>query len=202
MIEKHTRGSVHLGDNHPLGPVDHKRPVFCHQGNVPDVNLLFLNVADRADPCVLIQIPHHQTQGQTQRARKGNPALLTFLHIILGRVKVIRHIFQLGPIGIIRDGKNGLKHLVQADPQTLSVGDIHLQKMGTRIPLHLNQVRHVHNLGDFSKTLTKTFARSERSSHTGKHSLKITTKREGGTGPNRSRKRKTHRTQRARLSKR
>jgi hypothetical protein len=72
---------------------------------------------------------------------------------------------------------------VQTHAEPLMMGDIHLQELGAGIPLHLNQIGHIHNLRNFSKTLTETFARGERRSHK-IQKLSKSKQRGKGTGQN------------------
>ena len=58
VVKEHARGAVHLGDDHPLGPVHNERTVWCHQWHVAHEDVLFFDVLDGLRACVLIDIKH------------------------------------------------------------------------------------------------------------------------------------------------
>jgi hypothetical protein len=53
MIEKNAGGTVQLADHDTLGTVDDKGPLFGHQRNGAEINLLLLDVADVGNPVSL-----------------------------------------------------------------------------------------------------------------------------------------------------
>ncbi len=48
VVEKHARRTVHLGDDHTLGAVDDKGAVVRHERHIAHIDILLLDVADRA----------------------------------------------------------------------------------------------------------------------------------------------------------
>ncbi len=49
MVIKHAGRTMQLADNNPLGSVDDKRAVICHQRNFAKIDLLLLDILDRPD---------------------------------------------------------------------------------------------------------------------------------------------------------
>jgi hypothetical protein len=48
MVEKDARAAVHLGDNHPFGAIDDEGAVLRHKRHIAHVDVLLLDVTDRA----------------------------------------------------------------------------------------------------------------------------------------------------------
>ena len=57
VVEEDARAAVHLADDDPLGSVDHEGAVGRHQRHVAHVDVLLLDVADRARAGVLVHVP-------------------------------------------------------------------------------------------------------------------------------------------------
>src|SRR5579859_6281314 len=82
VIEEHARGTMHLRDDDALGAIDHEGAVGRHQGHVAHIDVLLLDVADRAGAGVFIDIPDDQTQGHLQGSREGHSALLALFDVV------------------------------------------------------------------------------------------------------------------------
>ncbi len=57
VIEENTGRTVQLTDNDPLGTVDDKCTIFGHQRDFAEIDLLFLDIADRLYTGLLVDIP-------------------------------------------------------------------------------------------------------------------------------------------------
>ena len=110
MIEKHARRTVHLRNDHPLGPVDDKRSLLGHEGNVAHVDILLLDVLDRARLRFLVDFPDDETQFDLQRSRVGHVALNALLDIVFRLLEFVGHVFEHGALVEILDRENRAKH--------------------------------------------------------------------------------------------
>ena len=104
---------MHLADDDALGTVNDKGAVIGHQRHVAHIDVLLLDVADRAQTALLINIKDGQTEGNFQRSSIGQATLLTFLNVILRLFQLIEHEVEFGTIGKIADWKYGTENLIQ-----------------------------------------------------------------------------------------
>ena len=84
-------------------------PLARHQGHVAHIDVLLLDVADRARAAVLVDVPDDQAQGHLQRRAKGHAALLALVDVVFRLLQLIAHKFELGPVREIADRETDLK---------------------------------------------------------------------------------------------
>src|SRR3546814_9769508 len=114
MVEEHAGAAVHLRDDDALGAVDHEGAVTGHERHVAHVDVLLLDVADRARAGVLVDVPHHQAQRHLERRGEGHAALLALLDVVLRLFQLIAHELQLRPLREVADREDGGENLLQA----------------------------------------------------------------------------------------
>ena len=155
MVEEDARRAVQLADNDPLGPVDDEGAVFGHQGDLAEIDLLFLNVADgfglRVPVCVENDQPDHDLQGR----RIGHAFLDALLDVVANISNPITDELQgtlAAEIGNGKDAAEGPLQTIVAPPVRL---DILLEKLPVGIGLDIDQIRDIHDLPDTAKTLSK-----------------------------------------------
>ena len=165
MIEEDARRTVHLADNHAFGAVHDEGTVARHQGHVAHVDVLFLDVANRACAGILIDIPHDQTQSDLQRRGIGNAPLLTLFRVVFWILQLVAHKLKLCALGEIPDREHRLENRFQAEISTLFGCNIHLQEIIIRRPLDFDQVRHRRDFGNSTETLADTLTPRERLRH-------------------------------------
>ena len=165
MIEEHAGAAVHLRNDDALGAVDDERAVLGHERHVAHVDVLFLDVADRARARILIDIPDHQSQGDLQRCGEGDAALLALVNIVFGLFKLVAHELELGAVREILDREDRLQDFLNADILARFRGNAHLQEKVIRTLLHLDEVRHRSNLGNPSEALADALATREGLCH-------------------------------------
>src|SRR3546814_15581530 len=71
MVEEHAGAAVHLRDDDALGAVDHEGAVEGHERHVAHVDVLLLDVADRARAGLLVADPPQQAAGHLAPRRVG-----------------------------------------------------------------------------------------------------------------------------------
>ena len=59
-----------------------KQTVFRHQRDVPEVDLLLLDISDRSNFSVGVFVPHDQPDGHLKRNGKGHPPLLALVQVV------------------------------------------------------------------------------------------------------------------------
>ena len=146
VIEEDARRPVHLGDDHALGAVDHESAVRGHERHVAHIDILLLDVSDRAQTGILLDVEHRETERHLERRREGHAALLALFDIVFGLFQLVLHEVEHGAIGEVLDREYRLEHFLQADEHPLFGRHVHLKEMVVRTALHLDEVRH---LGDF-----------------------------------------------------
>ena len=140
---KNTPGrAVHLADHDALGAGDDEGAAGRHQRHVAHVDVLLLDVADRARAGLLVVIPHDQAQRHLQRRGEGHAALLAFLDVVFRLFELVADELQLGLLGEILDREHRAKHFLQPDALAVLSRDADLQELVVGALLHFDQVRH------------------------------------------------------------
>ena len=165
VVEEHARAAVHLRDDDPLGAVDDEGAVLRHQRHVAHIDVLLLDVADRARAGILVDVPDDQAQGDLQRCGKSDAALLALVDIVFRRLELVAHEFELRPLGKIPDREDRFEHFLQPDIGALFGHAAHLQEMVVRALLDLDQVRHRRDFGDASEALADALFARKGNSH-------------------------------------
>ncbi|MCY1174797.1 hypothetical protein D9M73_150090 [compost metagenome] len=151
MVEQNARRAVHLRHDDAFGAVDDEGAVARHQGHVAHVDVLLLDIEDRARIGVGIHLEHDQAQRDAHRGRIGDAALAAFVGVELGRLKLVIHEVELGGAGEIADREDRAQRLFEA-------GDIADRRIGAQelfvgFALNLDQVRHLHDFVDVAENL-------------------------------------------------
>src|SRR5690242_8728153 len=105
MIEKNTRAAVHLRDDDPFGAIDDEGSVLRHQWHIAHIDVLLLDVTNRARPGIFVHVPNNEAERNLERRRKGDATLLALVDVILWRFEFVTHEFELRAIGKITDRK-------------------------------------------------------------------------------------------------
>ena len=82
VVEEHAGRAVHLADDDALGAVDDEGAVVRHQRHVAHIDVLLLDVADRARAGVLVDVPDDEAQRHLERRGEGHAALLALLDVV------------------------------------------------------------------------------------------------------------------------
>ncbi len=151
MIEQDARRAVHLADDHALGAVDDERAVPRHQGHVAHVDVLLLDIEDRAGLGIGIDLEHDQAERHAHRRRVGHAALAAFLGVVLGIFELVIDEIELGGAGEVADREHAAQRLLE----TRDIADRRIgpQELLVALPLHLDQVRHLHDFVDVAEHL-------------------------------------------------
>ena len=165
MVEEYAGRAMHLADDHALGSVDDEGAVHRHERDVAHVDVLLLDVLDRAGAGLLVDIEHDEAQRHLERRRIGHAALAALVNVVFRRLEFVAHEFKHRGVGEVRDREHGLEHHLQAligpaagrflDQQELVVGRL----------LNLDEVRHLCDFVDFSEKLANALPTDERLRH-------------------------------------
>src|SRR5579864_4950283 len=167
VIEEHARRAVHLRDDHALGAIDDERAVVGHERNVAHVDVLLLDILDRARAGLLVDIEDDKAQRHLERRSVSHAALAAFIDVIFRRLELVADEFELGGVGEVGDREHRLEHRLQALVGTPASGLLDEQELVVRCLLNLNEVRHLCDFLDLTKELADPFATSERLCHRG-----------------------------------
>ncbi len=165
MVEEDARAAMHLRDDDALGAVDDEGAILGHERHVAHVDVLLLDVADRARAGILVDVPDDEAEGHLQRRGEGNAALLAFLDVIFRRLELVAHEFELRALREVADREHRLKDLLQADAGARLGRHAHLQEMVVGALLHFDQVGHRRDLWNAPEVLAEPSATRERTSH-------------------------------------
>ena len=114
MGKEYARALVHLADDDPLGAVDDERARVGHQGQLTQVDILFLDVVDVFGLTVRIFLPDDQAQGYAQRSGKRNAPDAALVHGILGIAQSIVDVLQRRRAAEIRNRENRAEYRFQS----------------------------------------------------------------------------------------
>ena len=165
MVEEDARGPVHLGDDHPLGPVHDERAVRRHEGHVPHEDVLFLDVLDRARARILVHFEDDQAERHLQRRGIGHVALLTLVDIVFRRFKLVLHELEHSRVVEILDRENGLKYALDTFAIEWLELVARLQKQIVARFLNLDQVGHFRDFADLAIKFPNTLLTGMRLRH-------------------------------------
>ena len=129
VVEEHAGAAVHLRDDDPLGAVDDEGAVARHQRHIAHVDVLLLDVADRARAGVLVDVPHEEAQRHLQGSGVIHAALLAFLDIVFRRLELVADKIELRALGEVPDRENRAEHFLEPDIDAILRFDTHLQKV-------------------------------------------------------------------------
>ena len=94
VVEKNPGRAVELRNDDPFSAVDNEGPVFGHNRNLAEIDLLLLYVSDRAGIGFGINIPDDQLDGDLQRNGIGDALLKALLHVVFLFPERILYEFQ------------------------------------------------------------------------------------------------------------
>ena len=120
---------MELGNNDALGSVDHERAVLGHQRDLAEIDLLLLDVLDRAGTADRIHVIDHQVNGDLERRRVVVAALLALIDVELRLANRIAYEIQLGRLVKVLDREDRFKDSLQADVFALFGRNTDLQEV-------------------------------------------------------------------------
>ena len=114
MVKKYAGGTVHLRDDHALGPVYNECSITGHQRHFAHVDDLFFYIPDRPCAGLFIHVPHDKAQRDLSAAtHRSYRAAGIPLHHKPGSSKSIIDKFQRATFRKILDWEDGFEDLLQ-----------------------------------------------------------------------------------------
>ncbi len=162
VVEEHARRTVHLRDDDALGAVDDEGAVHGHERDVAHVDILLLDVLHRLGAGFLVDIEHDEAQRHLERRSEGHAALTALVDVVLRRLELVAHEFELRGAGEVVDREHGAEHRLQTFVQPPARRFVHHQELVIGCLLNLDQVRHLGDFPDVSEKLANAFATGER----------------------------------------
>src|SRR5262249_2743658 len=109
---------MHLRDDDALGAVYDEGAVRRHERHVAHVDVLLLDVLDRASAGLFVHVEYNEPKGDLERRGIGHATLLALLDVIFRRVEGVVDKLELGTLTEILDREDraeyGLQSLVLA----------------------------------------------------------------------------------------
>ena len=128
VAEKDPGGLVQLADDHPLGAVDDEGAGVGHQGELTEVNLLFLDVVDPSLVAFFVHLPDDQPQRNPNWGCEGDPADLAFIFVVLGLAQPVGDVLQGAGAAEVGDREYGLKYRFETLALPLFRGNVLLEE--------------------------------------------------------------------------
>ena len=140
MVKQNTRRAVHLRHDNAFCAVDEEGAVLGHERHVAHVNVLLLDIEDRAGFRFGVDFKDDQAERDLHWRGVSDPALAAFFHVELGVFQFIGDKIELSRAGKVTDRENAAQRLFE----TGHIADrgIRPQKLLVRFALNLNQVGH------------------------------------------------------------
>jgi hypothetical protein len=114
VIEEDARRTVHLRDDDALGAVDDEGALVRHERDVAHVDVLLLDVLDRAGAGFFFQFEHDQAQLDLQRRGIGHVALDALLDVVLRVFEFVRDVFEHRALVEVLDREHRLEDRLDA----------------------------------------------------------------------------------------
>ncbi len=156
VIEEHAGRAVHLRDDDALGAVDDEGAVRGHERHVAHIDVLLLDVLDRAGAGLLIDIEHDEPERHLERRGEGHAALLTLVHVVFRHLEGITDEFELGALAEIADREHRAEHRLQALVGAAALGLVDHEELVVGLLLHLDEVRHLGHFMDAAEHFPQT----------------------------------------------
>src|SRR4029453_1477833 len=156
VVEEHAGRAVHLGDDDALGAVDDERAVGRHERHVAHVDVLLLDVLDRAGAGFLVDVEHDQPEGDLEGRGIGHATLLALLDVVFRRVEGVADKLELGTLTEILDREDGAEYGLQSLVLAPTLRLLNHQELIVRLLLNLDEVRHLGHLIDAAEHLPQT----------------------------------------------
>ena len=158
VVEEHAGRAVHLRDDDALGAVDDEGAVHGHERHVAHIDVLLLDVLDRAGAGLLVHIEHDEPERDLQRRGEGHAALLALIDVVFRLLEGVADKLELGALAEVANRKHRAEHRLQTLIGTAPFGLAHHQELIVGLLLHLDEVRHLGHFVDaaehFPQSLT------------------------------------------------
>ncbi len=158
VVEEHAGRAVHLRDDHALGAVDDEGAVRRHERHVAHIDVLLLDVLDRAGAGLLVDVEHDQPERDLERRGIGHAPLLALIDVVFRRLEGVAHEFELRALAEILDGEDRAEHGLQALVPAAALGLLHHEELIVGLLLNLDEVRHLGHFVDLAEHLPQTLA--------------------------------------------
>ena len=156
MVEEHAGRPVHLRDDHALGAVDHEGAVRGHERHVAHIDVLLLDVLDRAGAGLLVHIEHDQPKRHLEGRGEGHAALLALVDVVFRLLEGVAHEFELRALAEVPDREHRAEHRLQAFVEATALRLVNHQKLIVGLLLHLDEVGHLGHFMDAAEHLPQT----------------------------------------------
>jgi len=155
VIEENAGRTVELRHDDALGAVHHERAVLRHHRDLPEVDLLLLDVLERLGLRLGIDVVRDELDRHLQRRGERHASLVALLHVVLRLTDRVRNERELRRSAEVGDGKHRLEDPLQAHVGALLRLRIGLEERVVRAPLDLDQVGNVEHPPDFAEVTSQ-----------------------------------------------
>ena len=131
-------------------------PFDRHERHVAHIDVLLLDVLDRAGAGLLVDIEHDQPQRDLERRGIGHAPLLALLDVVFRRLESVAHELELGAVSEILDREDRAEDGLQALVETPALGLLNHQELIVGLLLNLDEVRHLGHFVDPAEHLPQT----------------------------------------------
>ena len=164
MLEEDARGTVELGDDHALRPVDDEGALLGHQRDFAHVHVVLADFLDRLLGAVAVV--NFQLNARAQTARVGQSAKLAFGHVEFRLGQLVVDEAETGVPVVADDRENGGKGSLKAHGVVSGIRSyVRLQKFFVGTKLNIKQGRHFKDARTRGKALADALLFSERVRH-------------------------------------
>src|SRR6185503_2973526 len=153
VIEEHAGRAVELADDDALGAVDDERARVGHERDLAEVDLLLLDVADRLDAGLFVDVPHDEANDDLDRCGERHAASAALVDVVLRLLEVVRNELERAGLAEVLDREDALEDTLDADVLALVDRDVDLEELVVATLLDVDQVRDVDDLLELREAL-------------------------------------------------
>ena len=151
MLEEHPGGAVQLAHDDPLGPVDDEGRAVRHEGDLPEEDLLLLDVPDGPRIRPLVHVEDDELHRHLDRGGVVHPPFAALVLAPFGLADGVGDELEGGSPVVVVNREDPLEDRLQPAVLPLGRRDVDLQKIVVGLLLRLDQVRYLDHLADFRK---------------------------------------------------
>src|SRR5690625_3375157 len=165
MAEEDAGAAMQLADDDALGAGDDEGAVRRHERHVAHIDVLLLDVLDRAGASIGIDIEDDQPKGDLQRRRIGEVALLALLDVEFRCFELVTHELQHRSLVEVLDREHRLEDAAKPLPILVLVliATIEEQIVGTL--LDCDKVWHLRHFADLAEILANALPTGKHLAH-------------------------------------
>ena len=148
LFEYDAGGTVKLAHDDPLRSVHDERSLLRQERQIPEIDFLLQDIAGTLFVVLADRLEDDQPEPRLQRRGVGHVALDALLDLVLRVSERVADELQREVLVDVRDREDLPKNALETEVPALLLHRLRLQQTLERLPLHVQEMRHVHGAGE------------------------------------------------------